>query len=99
MSNIGNINGNTAKDTDKKLQAFLAEVPQDKPSPVLIYFIVEVYRPGFIAGLEETTIANDERYIRLYIVPFMGHMKMGEITVATIQSFYNWLGTASQHGR
>lgn len=96
------INGNTAKDTDKKFQAFLAgmaEVPQEQSSPLLKRFIDEVYRPGFIAGLEETTIANYERYIRLYILPFMGHMRMGEITVATIQSFYNWLGTASQHGR
>lgn len=77
----------------------MAEAPQDKSSPVFKYFIDEVYRSGFISGLEETTIANDERYIRLYIVPFMGHMKMGEITVATIQNFYNWLGMASQHGR
>lgn len=96
------INGNTAKETDKKFQVFLsgmALVPQEKASPVFKQFIDEVYRPGFMVGLAETTIANYELYIRLYIVPFMGHMRMSEITVATIQNFYNWLATASQHGR
>ena len=96
------INGNTAKDTDKKFQAFLSgvvAVPQEKETPTLKQFIDEVYRTGFMEGLAETTIANYELYIRLYIVPFMGHMRMSEITVATIQNFYNWLATASQHGR
>lgn len=96
------INGTTAKDTDKKFQAFLsgvAAVPQEKKTPTLRQFIDEVYRPGFMVGLAETTIANYELYIRLYIVPFMGHMRIGEITVATIQNFYNWLTSASRHGR
>ena len=96
------INGNSAKEADKKFQAFLsgmAEASVAKASPTLMQFIDEIYRPSFIEGLCETTVANYERYIRLYIVPFMGHMRMGEITVATIQCFYNWLATASQHGK
>lgn len=98
------INGNSAKETDKKFQAFLSEqsgIPSTVSSSnqTLEQFINETYRPGFIEGLAETTVANYELYIRLYILPYMGHMKMNDITVATIQSFYNWLSSASKHGK
>ena len=45
------INGNTAKDTDKKFQVFLsgvAAVLQEKETPTLKQFIDEVYRSGFM---------------------------------------------------
>jgi len=95
------INGTSSKDTDKKFQAFLAGVaaiPQAE-TPTLTQFINDTFRPGFMEGLCETTIANYERYIRLYIGPFMGQMKMREITVATIQTFYNWLAADSAAGQ
>ena len=66
------INGNTAKDTDKKFQAFLSgveAVPQEKKTPTLKRFIDEVYRPGFMEGLAETTIANYELYNRWNVPP------------------------------
>ncbi len=50
---------------------------------------------GCFANKTSETVPALRCHIRLYILPFMGHMRMGE----TLQRFYNWLGTASQHGR
>ena len=99
------INGTSPKDTDKKFQSFLAQqqtsviIRPERPLPTLSQFIAEIYKPCFMSGLEETTKANYNRYIRLYIIPYLGHMMLADITVAHIQSFYDWMAHASEHGR
>lgn len=99
------INGASPRETDKKFQAFLAQqqtaiiTQPEKALPTLAQFIDEIYKPCFMSGLEETTKANYNRYIRLYIVPFLGDMPLATINVAHIQSFYDWMAHASHHGK
>ena len=62
-------------------------------------FVDNTYRPSFMVSLTPKTIDSYESYLSLNILPFMGDMPMNEITVTTIQSFYNWMATASQRGR
>ena len=62
-----------------------------KPAPTLRAFVDTVYRPNFINGLAATTCANYETYLAQYILPFMGDMRMDEITVGTMQAFYDWM--------
>ena len=73
--------------------------PQATHVPTVKEFVDQTYRPSFINGLAPTTIANYEQYLNLNILPFLGEMQMCNVTVATVQSFYNWMATASQHGR
>lgn len=70
-----------------------------KPAPTLKEFVDQVYRPTFIQRLAPKTVDNYELYLKLNILPFMGHMRLNEITVTTIQQFYDWMATASQRGR
>ena len=62
-------------------------------------FIENTYSPTFIAHLAPTTQENYRQYIELNIVPFMGDMPMDQVSVATIQQFYDWMATAAQRGR
>lgn len=99
------INGNSPKETDKKFQAFLAEKQgmagksSETALLTLAQFIEAIYVPHFMSGLEETTKANYHRYIRLYILPYLGEMSLRAINVAHIQSFYDWMAKASENGR
>ncbi|MBQ4074531.1 MAG: site-specific integrase [Clostridia bacterium] len=99
------INGVNSKDTDKKFQAFLTRqketliLKSERVYPTLMQFIDEIYKPYFMRGLEETTKANYSRYIRLYIIPFLGKMALNAVTVAHIQSFYDWMAHASEYGK
>lgn len=88
--------GKNKRDTDAKFQKFLCSPKQQ--TVTLKEFVDNTYRKSFIDGLEETTKANYERYLRLYILPYMGSKPMGEITLATIQSFYDWLANGKSHG-
>ncbi len=73
--------------------------PAQKAVPTLSEFVEQTYYPTYIAPLRETTIANYEGYLQLNILPFLGNMRMDEISVSTIQDFYNWMATAAEHGR
>lgn len=73
--------------------------PQETNVPTVEEFVSQTYRPSFISGLAPTTVVNYEQYLNLNILPFLGKMKMCDVTVATVQSFYNWMATASQRGR
>lgn len=99
------LNGSTPKDTDKKFQSFLSQqqtgiiLRPERHLPTLSQFIGEIYKPCFMNGLEETTKANYNRYIRLYINPYLGNMPLAAINVAHIQSFYDWMAHGSEHGK
>lgn len=68
------------------------------PCPTLQSFVDETYRPSFMLRLKPTTRENYEQYLRMYILPFLGTIPMKEVTVATIQSFYNYMAEAASHG-
>lgn len=71
---------------------------QKAEAPTVRAFVEQTYRPLYIQNLAPTTIGNYELYLKLYILPFMGEMKLNEINVTTIQQFYDWMANASQHG-
>lgn len=73
------------------------EQPQEE-IPTLKQFVDETYRPSFIAGLKPTTQINYENRLKRDILPFMGHMPLDQISLATIQQFYDHMAHASQYG-
>ena len=62
-------------------------------------FIEKQYRPVYFATLKPKTVDSYEQFLKLNIYPFMGDMPMNEVTVRTIQEFYNWMASGSKHGR
>lgn len=90
--------GKNKRETDAKFQSFLTDQKEDVASPTLREYVDTVYRESFISGLAATTQSNYERYLQSYILPFMGDIQMKEITLSTIQRFYDWLATAKSHG-
>lgn len=95
------LTGNSLSDAFRKgLKRYGGGMPEEKkPVPTLKEFVDQVYRPTFIQRLAPKTVDNYEMYLKLNILPFMGHMRLNEITVTTIQQFYDWMATASQRGR
>ena len=89
------LNGRDKSETDEKFQRFIL---MGKQAPTLLEFVDTVYRPVFINGLADTTKANYEIFLALYILPFMGDKPMNEIKVDEIQRFYDWMATAGSHG-
>lgn len=92
------LNGKNKRETDAKFQEFLCNPKTKKEVPTLKNYVDTTYRKSFINGLAGTTKSNYERYLRLYILPFMGDKPMDQITLATIQEFYDWLACAGSHG-
>lgn len=68
-------------------------------TPTVRQFVEETYAPTFIARLAPKTVVNYRLYLDLNILPFLGGMPMDQVTVATIQQFYDWMATAGEHGR
>ena len=66
--------------------------------PTLRSFVDETYRDAFMSRLKPTSKQNYEDYLQRYILPFMGDIPMDEITVATIQAFYDYLASGASHG-
>ena len=66
--------------------------------PTLKEFTKSVYRPSFMANLKPTTRRSYEYVLKAYVMPFLGDMRMDEITVAVIQDFYNKLASAQEYG-
>lgn len=91
-------NGKNKKETDAKFQDFLCGPKTKKEVPTLKAYVDTVYRKSFIDGLAATTKSNYERYLKSYILPFMGEMEMDKITLATIQGFYDWLAHRKSYG-
>ena len=74
-----------------------SSTPSKIEAPTLQIFVDSVYRPTYIDGLADTTKANYEIYLKLYILPFMGHIPMNEIMVDTLQRFYDWMAHGRSH--
>lgn len=90
--------GKNKRDTDAKFQEFLCNPKEKEPVQTLKEYVDNTYRKSFIDGLERTTKSNYERYLKSYILPFMGDMPMNQITLATIQEFFDWLACGASHG-
>lgn len=71
---------------------------EKKECPTLKEFTKSVYRPSFMANLKPTTRRSYEYVLKAYVMPFLGDMRMDEITVAVIQDFYNKLASAQEYG-
>lgn len=72
--------------------------PEEPVIPTLGEFVDQVYRPVFMKALAPKTQANYANYLKYYILPFMGGMRMDQIAVDTIQQWYDWLANAKEHG-
>lgn len=77
--------------------AFYQQNISSKPCPTFQSFVDETYRPSFMTNLKPTTRANYEQYLKRYILPFLGQVPLNEITVATIQAFYNDMADSDTH--
>ena len=72
--------------------------PRPKKAPTLKEFVEKTYHQTFIDCLRPTTVSNYDRYLKLYILPYLGDKHMDEITVVDIQAWYNKLAEGSKHG-
>ena len=91
--------GKNKRETDQKFRTYVSGNKTDVHAPTLREFVETVYRPQFMGMLAPSTLDNYEQYLELNILPYLGDKPMGEIDVAVIQSFMNWMATASQRGR
>lgn len=66
--------------------------------PTVRDFVEQVYLPTYIQMLAPKTVENYKQYLKLNILPFLGDMRLDEVTVSTIQQFYNWMAEGSLHG-
>lgn len=62
-------------------------------------FVEDEYKRLHFVGLAETTKETYRQYLTYNIYPFLGELYLTEITVNTIQGFYNWMAEGSKHGR
>ncbi len=67
--------------------------------PTVREFVEQTYQKTYIDVLAPKTVENYKIYIKLNILPFLGDMQLDEVTVSTIQQFYNWMATAASRGR
>lgn len=62
-------------------------------------FVESEYKPTYFVGLADTTKETYRQYLAYNIYPFLGELYLTDITVKTIQDFYNWMAEGSKHGR
>lgn len=78
--------GANKKETDEKFKAFLLDFNAKRHEAMLLRtFVNEKYRPTFMPKLSPTTQHSYNRYLDLYILPFIGDKELDEITVEDIQ--------------
>lgn len=78
----------------------LEPIEVSEPSiPTVQSFIREVYYPTYIANLAPKTVDTYRQYLKLNILPFLGHYRLDDVSVSTIQQFYNWMASGSAIGR
>ena len=90
--------GKSMKELDVKFQNFLLSSKRRK-APTVREFVEHTYKPSYYPTLRPTCISNYDQYFKLNIFPFMGNACMSDVGVDTVQSFINWMATASEHGR
>ncbi|MBR4069056.1 MAG: phage integrase SAM-like domain-containing protein [Clostridia bacterium] len=67
--------------------------------PTVREFVEQVFRKTYVNPLAPKTVANYSQYLKNNILPFLGDMRLGEVSVSTIQDFDNWMAQAEDHGR
>ena len=67
--------------------------------PTVREFVEQVFRKTYVNPLAPKTVANYNQYLKNNILPFLGDMRLDEVSVSTIQDFYNWMAQAEDHGR
>lgn len=97
------LRGASEPELDKKFQEFLLTLDTgatacESGHLTLAEFIKNDYEPVFLPGLKPTTRSNYQTYINRYIVPFLGHYRIGEINVKHVQQFMNQMAEGKKHG-
>ena len=86
------IRGTCKKDTDEKFKAFLIDFNINRhDTPLFRDFVNEKYRPTFLPKLAPTTQSSYNTFLNHYLLPFLGDMEIGSITVEDIQRMLDWL--------
>lgn len=62
-------------------------------------FVENEYKPTYFGILADTTKETYRQYLNYDIYPFLGELYLSDITVTTIQDFYNWMAEGTKHGR
>ena len=97
--------GNTRNDLHLSIGQILLESGVLKPKederymPTVREFVEKDYWDAYVLHLKPKTIENYKMMLKYNIFPFLGDMRMDEVDVSTIQRFYNWMASASKHGR
>ena len=73
------IRGANKKETDEKFKEFLID------------FVNEKYLPTIMSKLAPTTQHAYSQYLKHYLLPFLGDMEMGKVTVEDIQRMLDWM--------
>ncbi len=75
-------------------------IPKEKPAvPTVREFVEQIYQKTYIDPLAPTTVENYAQYLKRNVLPYLGDMRLDEVSVSTIQQFYNWMASAASQGR
>ena len=84
--------GVNKRDTDMKFREFLIDFNTNRhETPLFKTFIEEKYKPTFLPKLAPTTQQNYKNYLDRYLIPYLGDMEIGKITVEDIQKLFDTL--------
>ncbi len=92
------LGGSDHRETDLRFQNMLAMAQPEPKAPTLIEFVDSTFRESFIDNLADTTQSSYNYYLEKLIFPYLGRIPMNELTVANIQSWYDWLAHGSRNG-
>ena len=84
--------GATQAEVRKKMTAFSAELDKGafvEPSKMTLGQWLDVWHAEYLAGVKHTTISQYGTQIDQHIKPFLGAVKLVELTPTMIQSMYN----------
>lgn len=93
------LSGRDKRDTDLKFQEFIVSMSKTADTIQLAEFIDTMYVPRFLQILSPTTQYSYTQFIELNIKPFFQDKAIGDINVADVQEFMNWMATAKSRGR
>ena len=76
-------------------------VPGRVRSMTLANYLSKQWLPLVETGLEPNTSSNYRRMVRLYVIPQLGHIRVGQLDRHMVQSFYDDLlhGSGARHKR
>ncbi|MBQ6432028.1 MAG: site-specific integrase [Oscillospiraceae bacterium] len=88
------ITGSTQKEVREKLNKALCqqdEMTYVPPSNLTVAQWLETWTKDYLLGVKESTASLYRQSIRLYIVPYVGAVKLDKLTTTMVQRFYNEL--------